>query len=64
MALSILPASFVIERDETRCIACQVCVRQCANDVHRYVELDDRVVSQESACVAHCPNEALTYEDI
>jgi glutamate synthase domain-containing protein 2 len=66
MPLSLGMASFVVERDESRCIACQVCVRQCANDVHRYDEFGDRVVADETRCVGcHrcvtlCPTRALT----
>jgi len=66
MALSLLPAEFRIDRDEERCIACQVCVRQCANDVHICDEEEDRVYSDESLCVGcHrcvmlCPTHAIT----
>ena len=57
---------FIIERDQDRCIACQVCVRQCANDVHSYDVDDDWVYSAEHSCVGcHrcvtlCPTHALT----
>ncbi len=66
MALSLATSQFIIERDETRCIACQVCVRQCANDVHYYDEENDRVLSNDASCVGcHrcvtlCPTRALT----
>ncbi|MBM3189398.1 MAG: FMN-binding glutamate synthase family protein [Chloroflexi bacterium] len=66
MALSLAEASFVIDRDEARCIACQVCVRQCANDVHYYDEDTDRVLSDTASCVgchrcvSMCPTDALT----
>jgi len=66
MGLHLLNAEFQIERDETRCIACQVCVRQCANDAHTYDPEDDRVTSNEARCVGcHrcatlCPTRALT----
>ena len=66
MPLSLGAASFVVERDESRCIHCHVCVRQCANDVHRYDEYADRVVADETRCVGcHrcvelCPTRALT----
>ncbi|MHB0856897.1 MAG: glutamate synthase-related protein [Anaerolineae bacterium] len=65
MALSLATASFVVERDPSRCIACQVCVRQCANDVHYYVADDDSVLSKNAQCVGcHrcvtlCPTSAL-----
>ncbi|NLG27864.1 MAG: 4Fe-4S binding protein, partial [Chloroflexi bacterium] len=66
MALSLASApAFIVERDVTRCIACQVCVRQCANDVHYYAEADDCVRSHDEQCVGcHrcvtlCPTQAL-----
>src|SRR4030042_1304923 len=65
MALSLVAPRFIVERDEARCIACQVCVRQCANDVHDYVSEDDRVFSDNARCVGcHrcvtlCPTNAL-----
>ncbi len=66
MGLSLLTPEFWVYRDEERCIACQVCVRQCANDVHYYDPDDDRVYSDESRCVGcHrcvtlCPTHAIT----
>jgi glutamate synthase domain-containing protein 2 len=66
MSLSLLTAEFRIERDDERCIACQVCVRQCANDVHAYDPEDDWVGSTYARCVGcHrcvtlCPTQALT----
>jgi glutamate synthase domain-containing protein 2 len=66
MALSLATASFCIERDPARCIACQVCVRQCANDVHFYDADDDVVRSRDLTCVGcHrcvtlCPTQALS----
>jgi glutamate synthase domain-containing protein 2 len=65
MALSLNEPDFVIERDEERCIACRVCVRQCANDVHFYDGEDDCVLSHNDQCVGcHrcvtlCPTDAL-----
>jgi glutamate synthase domain-containing protein 2 len=66
MGLSLLTSEFRIERDDARCITCQVCVRQCANDVHIYDPEDDWVYSDYSRCVGcHrcvtlCPTRALT----
>jgi glutamate synthase domain-containing protein 2 len=66
MGLSLLTSEFRIERDDERCITCQVCVRQCANDVHIYDPEDDWVYSDYSRCVGcHrcvtlCPTRALT----
>ena len=66
MGLSLLTSEFYIERDDERCITCQVCVRQCANDVHIYDPEDDWVYSDYSRCVGcHrcvtlCPTRAVT----
>ena len=62
----MLTSEFYIERDDERCITCQVCVRQCANDVHIYDPDDDWVYSDYSRCVGcHrcvtlCPTRAVT----
>ena len=69
MALSLATSTFVIDRDPNRCISCQVCVRQCANDVHYYVESEDAVNSREQncvgchRCVTLCPTHALTIRE-
>jgi glutamate synthase domain-containing protein 2 len=61
-----LPPKFVVERDDSRCIRCEVCVNQCTFDVHAYDAQDDEIRSQEEncvgchRCVVFCPTEALT----
>ncbi len=66
MSLSMLTPEFIIERDRDRCIDCKVCVRQCANAAHLFDEDEQKVVSDDSKCVAcHrcvtlCPAHALT----
>ena len=61
-----LPPKFVIERDDSRCIRCEVCVNQCTFDVHAYDAEDDEIRSHEEncvgchRCVVFCPTEALT----
>ncbi|NIM68862.1 MAG: 4Fe-4S dicluster domain-containing protein, partial [Xanthomonadales bacterium] len=47
----LMEPDFAVERDPERCIQCQVCVRQCANDVHRYDREADLVYSDSSTCV-------------
>ena len=60
----ILPR-FQVERDDYRCIRCEVCARQCNFDVHRYDEDEDQVFADESKCcgclrcVTLCPTRAL-----
>jgi len=66
--LSYLLPEFGIERDNDRCIRCQVCVRQCGFDTHRYDEEDDDIYSDEEKCVGCqrcavlCPTNALTIK--
>jgi len=61
-----LPPKFVVERDDSRCIRCEVCVNQCTFDVHAYDSEDDEIRSHEEncvgchRCVVFCPTEALT----
>jgi len=61
-----LPPRFVVERDDSRCIRCEVCVNQCTFDVHSYDAEDDEIRSHEENCVGchrcviFCPTKALT----
>ena len=61
---TIYPEHEVI-RNESRCINCRVCERQCANEVHSYQENGNYMLSDESKCVnchrcvALCPTRAL-----
>jgi len=60
-----LLSEFIVERREDNCIRCQVCERQCANDVHLYdAELDRFFTTEKDCvgcqrCVALCPTGAL-----
>jgi len=60
-----LPSRFLVERDQARCIQCQVCVNQCSFDVHYYDAADDEVKSHETncvgchRCVVFCPTNAV-----
>jgi glutamate synthase domain-containing protein 2 len=60
----IIP-DFLVDRDDERCIRCEVCVRQCAFDAHYYDEEEDKVYVDESKCVGClrcvtlCPTNAL-----
>ncbi|MGM0368307.1 MAG: glutamate synthase-related protein [Actinomycetota bacterium] len=51
MALKLNQSEFEIERDLQKCISCQVCVRQCSNDVHEYESDNDTIYSDNLNCV-------------
>jgi glutamate synthase domain-containing protein 2 len=61
-----LPPKFIVERDDSRCIRCEVCVNQCTFDIHSYDIEDDEIKSCEEncvgchRCVVFCPTDALT----
>jgi glutamate synthase domain-containing protein 2 len=63
-------AEFVIERDPERCIQCKVCVRQCANEVHRFdAELGEVFSDSDKCvgchrCVSLCPTNALSVRQV
>ncbi len=62
----LVQPEFKVARDPARCIRCQVCVRQCANDVHAYDAEDDSVTSESRSCVgchrcvSLCPTDAIS----
>jgi len=69
MALSLKESEFEIVRDPEKCISCQVCVRQCSNDVHEFDIDDDTIVSDNINCVgchrceSLCPTGALKVKE-
>jgi len=69
MALKLAESEFGIERDLEKCISCQVCVRQCSNDVHDFDSDDDTIVSENANCVgchrceSMCPTGALKIKE-
>lgn len=65
MAVNYIYPEFEVVRNENRCIACRVCERQCANEVHSYSPERGIMISDESKCVncqrcvSLCPTRAL-----
>ena len=65
MGVSFIYPEFEVVRNATRCIACRVCERQCANEVHAFSEERGAMVSDEAKCVncqrcvSLCPTRAL-----
>ncbi len=51
MALKPRQTDFEVVRDQDKCISCQVCLRQCSNDVHEYDSDQDIIYSDNSQCV-------------
>ena len=66
----LIEPDFIVERDEERCIQCQACVRQCANDVHEYDSDEQEVASDSASCVGcHrcatlCPTGAVSIKQM
>ena len=65
MGVDFIYPEFEVIRDKDRCIACRVCERQCANEVHAFSAERGAMVSDETKCVncqrcvALCPTRAL-----
>ncbi len=65
MGIDFIYPEFEVIRNPSRCIACRVCERQCANEVHAYSDEYKAMISDESKCVncqrcvSLCPTRAL-----
>ncbi|MGC9360837.1 MAG: 4Fe-4S dicluster domain-containing protein [Anaerolineae bacterium] len=71
-AIQRAPGSGTITLDESRCVGCWMCIMVCPVGAVQQSLTEHKVASKcdlcqdlgEPACVAHCPNEALTYEEV
>ena len=65
MSINYIIPEFEALRDDSRCIRCRVCERQCANEVHSFCEERNIMLSDETKCVdcqrcvTLCPTRAL-----
>jgi glutamate synthase domain-containing protein 2 len=65
MAIDYIYPEYEVVRNPQRCIACRVCERQCANEVHSYdaelnlMKSDDSKCVDCQRCVSLCPTHAL-----
>ncbi len=65
MGVEFIYPEFEVVRNESRCIKCRVCERQCANEVHAF-SLERGIMMSDEAkcvncqrCVSLCPTRAL-----
>ena len=65
MGVDFIYPEFEVIRNSDRCIACRVCERQCANEVHAFSTERGKMISDETKCVncqrcvSLCPTRAL-----
>lgn len=65
MSLQLNWPDYLVDRDENRCIQCEVCAKQCANEVHKLDPDTGKMVADEAKCVnchrcvVMCPTRAL-----
>lgn len=65
MGVDFVYPEFEVIRNDSRCIACRVCERQCANEVHSFSTEHGTMMSDETKCVncqrcvSLCPTRAL-----
>lgn len=65
MGIEYIYPEFEVVRNDSRCIKCRVCERQCANEVHSFDSERGVMISDESKCVncqrcvSLCPTRAL-----
>jgi len=65
MALNFLYPEYEVARNFDRCISCRACESQCANEVHEYLQEQNKMVCDDQKCVnchrcvSLCPTRAL-----
>ena len=65
MGINYIYPEFEVVRNDSRCIRCRVCERQCSNEVHTFDADGNVMLSDESKCVncqrcvSLCPTRAL-----
>ncbi|NLT95665.1 MAG: FMN-binding glutamate synthase family protein [Clostridia bacterium] len=68
MSLDFATPMFLIERNKERCFNCQICIRQCANEAHKWDSKKGQVYSIDAncvnchRCVLMCPTRALSVK--
>jgi len=65
MSINYIYPEYEVARNTDKCIRCRVCERQCANETHEYLEIENKMVCDDARCVnchrcvSLCPTRAL-----
>ncbi len=65
MSIEFMYPEYEVIRNLDKCINCKRCVRECANEVHQYIEEKSKYFTNDGSCVncqrcvAFCPTKAL-----
>ena len=65
MSIQFIYPEFEVIRNDSRCIHCRLCERQCSNEIHRFDAERGILISDETKCVncqrcvSFCPTRAL-----
>ena len=65
MSINWIHPDYEVVRNNDKCIACRVCERQCANEVHEFLPESSRMACDETRCVnchrcvSLCPTRAI-----
>jgi glutamate synthase domain-containing protein 2 len=65
MGVNLFYPEYEVCRNYDRCIVCRACERQCANEVHEYLDSENKMVCDDAKCVnchrcvSLCPTRAL-----
>lgn len=65
MSIDFIYPEYEVVRNNDKCIECMICVKQCANSVHKYLKDKNKFITDDSKCVnchrcvAFCPTQAL-----
>ena len=65
MQVNYIYPAYEVTRNDDKCTGCRICERECANNVHKYVNSSGRLACNDAECVncqrcvAFCPTRAL-----
>lgn len=65
MSIEFVYQDFEVIRNLDKCIDCKICVKECANEVHKFIEEKKKYITKDEKCVncqrcvAFCPTKAL-----